>query len=167
MFSGQKFRGNLTTEVIETNFEVDGVMIRSSKEDLVWFESCWVEELMCWVKPVEFSKSARSSSISLGEVPGKLKSQEIIRQSTASVPRVARSEPNSPRNIDLLAEGGRYMFASTMLREWRPMLTSWNSKNEWAMLCSWGKTFISSQWITTRPPPLVWSGLSRWTWVIR
>ena len=68
----------LTTEVVETNFEVDGVLIRLSKEDLVWFESCQVGELMCWVKPVEFSKSARSSSISLGEVPGKLSHQRSL-----------------------------------------------------------------------------------------
>ena len=119
---------------------------------------------MCWVKPVEFSKSARSSSISLDEVPGRLKSPEIIRRSAASVPRVARSEPNSSRKIDLLEEGGRYMLASTMSRDLRPMLTSWSSKDEWVMLCLRGKTFISSRWITARPPPLVWSGLSRWWW---
>ena len=35
--------------------------MRSSKEDLVWCELCRVGELMCLVKPVEFSKSARSS----------------------------------------------------------------------------------------------------------
>ena len=29
----------LTTEVVETNFEVDGVMMRSSKEDFVLCES--------------------------------------------------------------------------------------------------------------------------------
>ena len=125
-------------------------MIRSSKDDFEWFGSCRVGELMCWVKPVEFSKSARSSSISLGEEPGNLKSPEIIRRSAASVPTVARSEPNSSRNIDLLEEGGRYMFASTMSRDWRLMLTSWNSKDEWVMLCLLGKTFISlehSDWI--------------------
>ena len=79
---------------------------------------------MCWVKPVEFSKSARLSSISLDEVPGRLKSPEIMRRFAASVPRVARSEPNSSRKIDLLEEEGRYMLASTMSRDLRPMLTS-------------------------------------------
>ena len=60
------------------------------------------------MKQVEFSKSARSSSILSGDMPGKLKSSQIIRRSAASVPRVARSEPNSSRNTDLLDEGGRY-----------------------------------------------------------
>ena len=61
------------------------------------------------MKQVEFSKSARSSSILSGDMPGKLKSPQIIRRSAASVPRVARSEPNSSRNTDLLDEGGRYI----------------------------------------------------------
>ena len=54
------------------------------------------------MKQVEFSKSARSSSILSGDMPGKLKSPQIIRRSAASVPRVARKEPNSSKNIDLL-----------------------------------------------------------------
>ena len=124
----------LTTEVVETNFEVDGVMMRSSKEDFVWCESCQVEALICCVKPVEFSKSARSSSILSGDMPSKLKSPQIVRRSAASVPRVARSEPNSSRNIDLLDEGGRYMFARTISRDLRPIFTSWNSKDVWVML---------------------------------
>ena len=37
----------LTTEVVETNFEVDGVMMKSSKEDFVWCESCRIEALIC------------------------------------------------------------------------------------------------------------------------
>ena len=60
------------------------------------------------MKQVEFSKSARSSSILSGDMPSKLKSPQIIRRSAASVPRVARSEPNSSRNIDLL-DGGQYV----------------------------------------------------------
>ena len=52
------------------------MIIRSSKEDLVWFESCRVGELMCCLKRVELRKSARPSSISLGDVPGKLKSPD-------------------------------------------------------------------------------------------
>ena len=82
----------LTTEEVETNFEVDGLMMRSSEEDFVWCESCHVEALMCCVKQVEFSKSARKSSILFGEMPRKLKSPQIIRRSAASVPRVASKE---------------------------------------------------------------------------
>ena len=108
--------------------------MRSSKEDLVWFESCRVGASICCVKEVEFSKSARSSSIVFGEMPGKLKSPQIIRRSAASVPRVTRREPNSSRNIDLLDEGGWYMLASTISRDLRPIFTSWNSKDEWVML---------------------------------
>ena len=138
-------------------------MIRSNKEDLVWCESCRVGELMCWVKPVEFSKSTRSASISLGEVPGWVESAEIVRRSAVS--RVARSEPNSSKNIDLLEEW--YMCGSTISRDWRPTLTSWNQRMDGlVMLWLRGKTFISSQWITARPLPLVLSGLSRCTWVI-
>ena len=54
--------------------------------------SGWKRLYVC-VKPVEFSKSARSSSILFGEMHGKLKSPQIIRRSAASVLRVARSEP--------------------------------------------------------------------------
>ena len=114
----------LTTEVVETNFEMDGVMMRSSKEDFVWCKSCRVEALICCVKQVEFNKSVRSSSILSGDMPGKLKSPQIIRQSATSVPRVARSEPNSSRNVDLLDEGGQYMFARTISRDFRPIFTS-------------------------------------------
>ena len=39
-------------------------------------------------------------------MPGKLRSPQIMSRSTVSIPRVARSEPNSSKNIDLLAEGG-------------------------------------------------------------
>ena len=81
--------------------------MRSSKEDVVWCESCEVQASICSVKRVEFSKSARSLSILLGEMPGKLQSPQIIRRSVTSVPRVTRSEPNSSRNIDcLMKEGG-------------------------------------------------------------
>ena len=77
--------------------------MRSSKEDLVWFESCRVGASICCVKEVEFSnKSARSSSILFGEVPGKLKSPQIIRRSAASVPRVTRRKPNSSGHLPLL-----------------------------------------------------------------
>ena len=34
-------------------------MMRSSKEDLVWCKPCRVGELMCCLKQVEISKSAR------------------------------------------------------------------------------------------------------------
>ena len=86
------------------------------------------------MKQVEFSKSARSSSILSDDMPGKLKSPQIIRRSATSVPRVARSEPNSSRNIDLLDEGGRYMLARTISRDFKPIFTSWNSKDVWVML---------------------------------
>ena len=43
-------------------------MMRSSKEDIVWCESCRVGELICCVKQVELSKSASSSYILLGEM---------------------------------------------------------------------------------------------------
>ena len=117
-------RGCMITEVVETNFEVDGVMMRSSKEDFVWCESCRVEAIICCGEQVEFSKSVRSSSILFGEMPGKLKSPQIIRRSAASVPRVARIEPNSSRNIDLLDERGWYMYARTISRDLRPIFTS-------------------------------------------
>ena len=56
------------------------------------------------------------------------------------MPRVARSEPNSSRNIDLPDEGGRYMFARTISRDFEAniyqleferwvgngMITRWN-----------------------------------------
>ena len=109
----------LTTEVVETNFEVDGVMMRSSKEDLVWCESCRVGELMCCLKQVEFSKSRRPDRCLSGwaRCLADCSRQRCvfqiiiiiiitIRQSAASVPRVARSEPNFSRNTDLLDEGG-------------------------------------------------------------
>ena len=54
---------------------------------------------------VEWSGSARSSSILSGEVPGKLRSPQIMSRSIVSFPRVARSEPNSSKNIDLLENG--------------------------------------------------------------
>ena len=50
----------------------------------------------------------------MGEVPDRLKSQEISRRPAASVPRVARSEPNSSRNIDLLDEGERYIVLRSL-----------------------------------------------------
>ena len=55
----------------------------SDDEVLVLFLSCRVGGMICWVKPVKFSKSARLSSISLDEVPGRLKSPEIIRRFAA------------------------------------------------------------------------------------
>ena len=67
----------LTTEDVETNFEVVEVMKRSSKDDLIWCESCQVETLICDVKQVKLSMLARSSFILL--VPDKLKPPQIIR----------------------------------------------------------------------------------------
>ena len=56
---------------------------------------------------ITVSKSARLSYILLDKVPGKLKLPQIIRRSASSIPRVARSEPSSSRNTDLLDEGER------------------------------------------------------------
>ena len=64
-------------------------------------------ELTSCVNEVDWRSSARSSSISSGEMPGKLRSPQIMSRSTVSVPRVARSEPNSSKNIDLLEDGER------------------------------------------------------------
>ena len=64
----------LTTDVEETSFEGDGVMMRSSRDDRVCSESCRVGEFTSCVKEVELSSSAKSSSILSGEVPGKLRS---------------------------------------------------------------------------------------------
>ena len=68
----------LSTEVVEISFEGDGVMMRSSKDDRMCCESCRVGELTSCVNEVEWSSSARSSSILSGEVPGKLRSPQII-----------------------------------------------------------------------------------------
>ena len=100
----------LTTEVVETNFEMDGVMIRSSKEDLVWFESCRVGELICCVKQVEFSKSA-------SEVPGRLKSPEIIRRSAASVPRVARTGSNLSLSEGIYPSSFKHALVQPLLKK--------------------------------------------------
>ena len=43
VMSWSEISWELTTEVVETNFDVDGVMMRSSKEDFVWCKSCWSE----------------------------------------------------------------------------------------------------------------------------
>ena len=96
----------LTSEVVEISFEVDGAMMRSSKDDRMWCESCRVGEFTSCVNEVDWRSSARSSSISSCEVPGKLRSPQIMSRSTVSVPSVARSEPNSSKNIDLLEDGG-------------------------------------------------------------
>ena len=64
-------------------------------------------EFTSCVNEVELSSSARSSSILSDEVPGKLRSPQIMSRSTVSIPRVARSEPDSSKNVDLLEEGGR------------------------------------------------------------
>ena len=95
------------TEVTVTSFDEEGVMMRSSKDDRSWCESCLVGDFTNCVKEVEWRSSANPLSIVSGEVPGKLKSPHIIRRSTASVPRLVRSKPNSSRNTDLLEEGGR------------------------------------------------------------
>ena len=97
----------LTTEVKETSFEVDGVMMRSSRDDRMCCESCRVGEFTSCVNEVDSSSSAKSSSILSGEVPGELRSPQIMSRSTVSIPKVARSEPNSSKNVDLLEEGGR------------------------------------------------------------
>ena len=91
----------------ETRFEGDGVMMRSSKDDVRWCESCLVGEFTNWVKEVDSRSSASPLSILSGEVPGRLKSPQIRRRSTASVPRLVRSKPNSSKNSGLLEEGGR------------------------------------------------------------
>ena len=90
-----------------TSFDEDGVMMRSSKDDRSWCESCLVGDFTNCEKEVEWRSSANPLSIVSGEVPGKLKSPLIIRRSTASVPRLVSSKPNSSRNTDLLEEGGR------------------------------------------------------------
>ena len=81
----------LTTEVSVTRFDKDGVMMRSSKDDRSWCESCLVGDFTNCVKEVEWRSSASPLSIMSGEVPGKLKSPHIIRRSTASVPRLVTS----------------------------------------------------------------------------
>ena len=91
------------TEVVDE----DGVMMKSSKDDRSWCESFPVGDFTNCVKEVEWRSSANPLSIKSGEVPGKLKSPHIIRRSTASVPRLVRSKPNSSKNTDLLEEGGR------------------------------------------------------------
>ena len=59
-------------------------------------------------KDVEWRSSVNSSSIVLGELPGKLKSPQMISLLTASIPRVVRRFANSTRiKVDLLVEGGR------------------------------------------------------------
>ena len=63
----------LTTAVVETSFEGDGVMMRSSRDDRMCCESCRLGEFTSCVNEVESNSSARSSSILSGEVPGKLR----------------------------------------------------------------------------------------------
>ena len=102
-----KVKVELTTEVVKKSFEGDGVMMRSSRDDRMYCESCRVGEFTSCLNEVELSSSTRSSSILSGEVPGKLRSPQIMSRSTVPIPRVARSEPNSLKNSDLLEEGGR------------------------------------------------------------
>ena len=96
----------LTTEVVEISFEGDGVIMRSSKDDRMCCESCRVGELASCANEVEWSSSARSSSILSGEVPGELRSPQIMNRSTVSIPRVAKRKPNSSKNINFLEDGG-------------------------------------------------------------
>ena len=90
-----------------TSFDEEGVMMRYRRDDRSWCESCLVGDFTNCKKEVEWRSSANPLSIMSGEVPGELKSPHIIRRSTASVPRLVRSKPNSSRNTDLLEEGGR------------------------------------------------------------
>ena len=76
----------LTTEVTVTSFDKEWVMMRSSKDDRSWCESCLVGDFTNCEKEVEWRSSDNPLSIVSGEVPGKLKSPHIIKRPTASVP---------------------------------------------------------------------------------
>ena len=76
--------------------------------------SCYNSAMNC---SIMFIKSARLSSISLDEVPGRFKSPEIIRRSASSVPRLARSEPNSSKILNcLMKEYGIYVCQHNVSR---------------------------------------------------
>ena len=129
----------LTIEVVEISFEGDWVMMRSSKDDRMCCESYWVGEFTSCANEVEWTSSARSSSILSGEVPGKLRSPQIMSRSTVSIPRVARSEPNSSKNIDLLEDGrGVVDVGQDNVLGWRPIFTSCSSNDEQVNLCFLG-----------------------------
>ena len=66
----------------------------------------WLGDFTNCVKEVEWRGSANPLSIMSGEVPGKLKSPQIMRRSAASISRLVRSKPNSSKNNDTLEEGG-------------------------------------------------------------
>ena len=90
-----------STEVEETSFEGDGVMMRSSKENLSWCVSCLVGELTSCVNDVEWSSLVSSSSCASGVMPGRLKSPQITRRFTISIPRVVSRVLNSLKKTDL------------------------------------------------------------------
>ena len=56
-------------------------------------------------KDVEWRSSVNSSSIVFGVLPGKLKSPQMMRLSTASIPRVVTRFANSARIVDLVCSG--------------------------------------------------------------
>ena len=53
-----------------TSVDEEGVMIRSSKDDRSWYESCLVGDFTNCEKEVEWGSSANPLSIVSGEVPG-------------------------------------------------------------------------------------------------
>ena len=70
-------------------------MMRSSKENLSWCVSYLVGELTSCVKDVEWSNRSSSSSWVSGVTPGRLKSPQIRRRFTTSIPKVVSRVPNS------------------------------------------------------------------------